>query len=79
MAPEKINSEAPNMATKTQARSCGGKRQHDTKEEALDHIFSLCRNAGIWPYSLTVYKCGYCKAWHVGHKPKKYQNRKGRR
>jgi hypothetical protein len=49
----------------TRARSCTGKRAHETKQSALDHIFKLKRKDAA--VRMHVYACKFCKKFHVGH------------
>lgn len=56
--------------TRTRARSCDGKRRHDTKAAAEDQLWAL-RRAGTARGSMGAYRCRHCDSWHVGHKPRK--------
>ncbi len=47
--------------------SCEGKAEHATKALATDHQMSLIRSGAR---NLRVYKCRFCKKFHVGHPPK---------
>jgi hypothetical protein len=52
------------MTRPTRSRSCEGKQQHGSRAAARTHIHALiAKGAGL----LNVYKCRYCKTWHVGH------------
>lgn len=48
-------------------KACDGKQRHESHDRAAAHIKSL-RHAfghdGTW---LRVYKCKFCKGYHVGH------------
>jgi hypothetical protein len=55
------------MAKITEAVSCAGKQRHPTREAGLSHLLSLAR-AGAKRSRLQVYRCGFCKTFHVGHK-----------
>lgn len=55
---------------RTQARSCEGKRRHDTQAKAAQHLARLVR-AGANHDRLETYRCNHCDGgWHVGHRPK---------
>ena len=56
---------------KTRARSCTGKKQQ-TKAQAWEMYYSLRRKGASM---LHVYNCKFCKAFHVGHKPKPRKRR----
>jgi hypothetical protein len=52
----------------TKARSCTGKRRHDTEQAALDHLHALRRQGAV---RLNAYRRRHCNGgWHVGHLPK---------
>ena len=53
--------------TPTKRRACEGKRQHPTKQQAQAQLLRLVR-AGTSPTRIHVYRCGYCKQYHVGHR-----------
>jgi hypothetical protein len=61
------------MASKRRIRrkACEGKRQHETRPEANFHKMMLINNHLADPGSLWVYRCDFCKKWHVGHPPAK--------
>lgn len=50
--------------TRTRARSCSGKVQHEDRASALRHRAALIAAGAV---RLTVYPCRYCRHWHVGH------------
>ena len=58
------------MHTRTKARAHEGKKEHLTKKQAIDALWSLVRNRGADPNRLTVYRCKHSKKshWHVGHR-----------
>jgi len=58
------------MHTRTKARSHDGKKEHPTKSEAKEALWSLVRNRGADPKRLTVYRCKHSETphWHVGHR-----------
>lgn len=47
-------------------RECGSKQRHPSKADAEGHLWSLVR-AGTRRARMTVYRCGHCGQWHVGH------------
>lgn len=57
------------MASKRHQRRkvCGNKVQHKTRDEAWFHMKRLQVNKGC--KNLGIYKCKFCKQWHVGHVP----------
>lgn len=56
------------------AAQCTGKQRHDTEEKATAHKMSLVRS-GARMNRLSVYRCRFCAAWHVGNKPKPKRQR----
>lgn len=48
-------------------QACAGKQRHETEAAARAHAASLYRKRGA--QGLNVYKCKFCGAWHVGHRP----------
>lgn len=59
------------MASKRRLRrrQCGKKQRHKQKGEAIAHLFSLAHSPGFVRYAgLTIYRCPFCKQYHVGHK-----------
>lgn len=52
------------MKRPTKTRSCEGKKRHASKTAARVHMYALITKGAAL---LNVYKCRYCKAWHVGH------------
>ena len=54
---------------RTAARCCEGKRRHDTRAKAGDHLATLAR-AGANYHRLEAYRCRHCDGFHVGHRPK---------
>ena len=53
---------------RTKGRSCTGKRRHDTREQAADHIAEL---EAVGAVRLNAYQCKHCDGgWHIGHLPK---------
>lgn len=58
------------MARITEAVSCTGKQRHTTKLQGLDHLMGLVR-AGVKFSRLRVYRCRFCRLYHVGHKIRK--------
>ena len=55
------------MSTKRLKRkkACEGKQRHATREEALGHSSRLKHLAE--EKNIRVYRCPFCKGWHVGH------------
>jgi hypothetical protein len=53
---------------RSRKRACDGKQKHKTKEEAQAHLSSLKRKRGAAIWRMDVYKCPYCKMFHVGHR-----------
>jgi hypothetical protein len=43
---------------------------------ALAYMLRFCKNLKD-PETLTVFKCGICDYWHIGHKQKSYGNEEG--
>lgn len=56
------------MRTRTKNRSCVGKRQHPTKQAALDAMWALIRNKLAERRLVHVYACKFGDHFHVGHK-----------
>lgn len=56
--------------TGTQARTCDTKRRHDTKADALAHRAALIRG-GASRLLMVVYRCRFCRGWHVGHRARR--------
>ncbi len=54
---------------KTRANSCTGKVRHKNRGAAIAALKKI-NNAG-----LSGYPCRYCKGWHLGNNPKKFQAR----
>lgn len=52
------------------AQACDGKQAHNTQAQALDHMHSLIRNGAA---HLRVYRCRFCRKWHVGHPPRRWR------
>lgn len=52
----------------TKARACGTKARHATKAEAEAHLWALVRDTGTRPGAMSIYRCPYCKSWHIGHR-----------
>jgi hypothetical protein len=52
----------------TKNRGCTGKIRHETRREAVKHLWRIVRR-GASPFWLNVYKCRHCNGgFHVGHK-----------
>lgn len=49
----------------TKARSCTGKHQHKTRNDAMDHLWNLRRKDAA--VRMHAYRCKFCKYYHVGH------------
>lgn len=49
---------------RTRARSCLGKIRHQDRAAALAHRRRLLAAGDT---RLTVYRCRWCRHWHVGH------------
>lgn len=47
-------------------RSCTGKIRHADRAHAVQHMLGLRRRS---PALLNVYRCPFCKGWHVGRAP----------
>lgn len=45
-----------------------GKQQHASKEAALRHRAQLMRVKGKANGRTNVYRCDWCKTWHVGRR-----------
>ena len=58
------------MASKRRLRrnACDGKRQYPDYHQAFDSLQAL-RRLGKVSGRITVYKCKYCRSFHVGHTP----------
>ena len=55
--------------TRTKARGCEGKVRHNTRKEAMGHLWSMVHR-GASLQRLNVYRCKHCGGgWHVGHRP----------
>jgi len=52
----------------SQRASCEGKFRHLAKADAERHLVHLLIKDGGRGRKMKVYRCGYCAAWHVGHK-----------
>lgn len=48
-------------------RGCEGKQRHTTHGRAAAHIRSLRASHNYRPEWLQVYRCKFCKGYHVGH------------
>lgn len=46
-------------------KCCGNKIKFSTREEAIQSMCTVVKNNLIVTY-LRVYKCPYCKKWHMG-------------
>lgn len=59
------------MSSKRRIRknSCDGKQRHDNSKSAYAHLSKLRVKDGA--YGMNVYKCQFCKGYHVGHLPNK--------
>lgn len=57
------------MSSKRRLRrkSCEGKQQHDDKTKAIAHKMRLIEDGLAVRGELWVYRCEFCKKWHVGH------------
>lgn len=56
------------MKTRTKNRSCVGKRQHATRQDALDAMWSLIRKHLAERRLVHVYACKFGPHYHVGHR-----------
>lgn len=54
----------------TEARECIGKIRHDTSAAAHGHAKARMRS-GAAPQAVSVYRCRFCRGWHVGHRPRR--------
>ncbi|MET9339228.1 hypothetical protein [Nonomuraea sp. NPDC003804] len=63
--------------TEIAARMCGNKHRHPSRRQARAHLRSLV-GAGQRRELLNVYKCWFCDAWHVGHRPAAALQRSGK-
>lgn len=56
------------MASKRRLRrkACDGKTKHISSRDAMDAIHSLKRS-GKYNTRMNVYKCKFCKKYHIGH------------
>lgn len=52
-------------------RACSGKQRHPTEEAARAHVAALYHQRGA--LGLNIYKCKFCGAWHVGHRPLRFK------
>lgn len=63
----------PDVSRKT--RECGPpdkpKQRHATRKEAEEHLWSLVHATGVRRHALEVYRCKWCKSYHVGHPPRR--------
>lgn len=59
------------------AISCGNKKAHLYKAQASKQMTALIRKGKAGDKILNVYKCPFCKLYHVGHKNKKNGINKG--
>jgi hypothetical protein len=55
----------------TKRRECGTKIRHETKESALGQAGQLRRRFAATRSTANVYRCRWCKYWHVGHQPRR--------
>lgn len=62
------------MASKRRIRRkcCDGKRRYESKEEAGKALYGLVMNTKVTFREMNIYRCRFCKKYHIGHKPKKY-------
>ena len=51
---------------KRRRKECDGKVKHATREKAVSHLIFLKKEGRA---RMHVYKCSFCKQWHVGHIP----------
>lgn len=56
------------MSRPTAERSCHGKRQLGSKQEAKRVIKAMVSSKGGSRKVLNAYECEHCGFWHVGHK-----------
>jgi hypothetical protein len=66
------------MASKRQARrrTCEAKRRHATREAAEGEVaVAAARGWG----QLSVWRCGFCGGWHIGHTHVTRENVGGRK
>ena len=54
--------------TKTKRRSCEGKRRYLTRTAANDARSTLIGNGLAYEGQMTVYACGFCGGFHMGHR-----------
>lgn len=60
-----------NTSRRIKRKECKNKRRHGTHEKAADHMHWLKRQQPKMLRSVIqyrVYKCRFCKAWHVGRR-----------
>lgn len=50
-------------------RACSGKVRHETMGQALAAIAYLRKSGHYDGAPLDVYRCGFCKGYHFGHRP----------
>lgn len=53
--------------TRTKARSCTGKKRHDSSQAARAQLRNLLSKGRV---RLSVYACKFCGGFHVGHSTK---------
>lgn len=60
------------MASKraVRRRACAMKIRHATEQGAVIHAIELRRKDGADRY-LNIYRCQFCRGWHVGHFPQR--------
>lgn len=55
------------IMARTKNRACSGKDGFPYRDNALDRMYALVRKQGARLASMQVYKCKFCKLYHVGH------------
>lgn len=48
-------------------RECGDKLRHVTRKEAIIHLHKHALENYQPEVTICVYKCQFCKFWHIGH------------
>lgn len=63
------------MGTKIQ--QCKGKVRHESRQDAEAHKRRLIESSG--GFKVNVYKCKFCKGFHVGNEKAQYGRRRRKR
>lgn len=49
-------------------KECGSKVPHQSREAAGGQLAAMVKKLGVNPAMMNVYRCRFCRSWHVGHR-----------